>query len=43
MELRKLETDWGLVKLNGFLGIDLMLVSAFGVNIWGIALLLIYG
>ena len=42
-ELRKSETNLRLVKLNGFLGIDLMLVSAFRVNIWGIALLLIYG
>ena len=42
-ELRKSETNWRLVKLNGFFGIDLMLVSAFGVNIWGIVLLLIYG
>ena len=32
MELRKSETNWKLVKLNGFLGIDLMLVSAFEVN-----------
>ena len=43
MELRKSETNWRLVKLNGFLGIDLMLVSAFGVNVWEIVLLLIYG
>ena len=43
MELRQLESDWRLVKLNGFLGIDLMLVSAFGVNTQGIAHLLIYG
>ena len=39
-ELRKSETNWRLVKLNGFMGIDLMLVSAFGVNIWGIILLI---
>jgi len=32
LELRKLETDWELVKLNGFLSVDLMLVSAFGVD-----------
>ena len=38
-----LETSCRLVKRNGFLGIDLMLVSAFGVNIWGIVLFLIYG
>ena len=38
-----LETNCRLAKKNGFLGIDLMLVSAFGVNIWGIILLLIYG
>ena len=38
-----LETSYRLVKKNGFLGIDLMLVSAFGVNIWEIVLLLICG
>ena len=43
MELLKLETDWKLIELNGFLGIDLMLVLAFVVNIWEIVLLLIYG
>ena len=32
-----------LAKSNGFLGFDLMLVSAFGVNIWEIVLLLIDG
>ena len=34
--------NWKSVKMNGFLGIDLMLASAFGVNIWGIVLSLIY-
>ena len=38
-----LEINWRLVKSNSFLGIDLMLVSAFGVNIWEIVLLLIGG
>ena len=32
MELRKLETDWRLVKLNVFLGVDLTFVSVFGFN-----------
>ena len=36
----KLETNCRLAKQNGFLDIDLMLVSAFGVNIWGIILLI---
>ena len=36
----KSETNWRLTKQNGFLGIDLMLVSAFGVNIWEIILLI---
>ena len=40
MELRKLRTNWGSVKLDGFMDIDLMLVSSFGVNIWGIILLI---
>ena len=35
-----LETNCRLAKQNGFLDIDLMLVSAFGVNIWGIILLI---
>ena len=26
-------TDWRLVKLNGFLSVNLILVSAFGVDI----------
>ena len=38
-----LEINWRLAKSNGFLGIDLMLVSAFGVNIWEIVLLVIDG
>ena len=41
--MQNLETNWMLAKSNGFLGFDLMLVSAFGVNIWEIILLLIYG
>ena len=36
----KLEINCRLAKQNGFLDIDLMLVSAFGVNIWGIILLI---
>ena len=39
----KSETNCRLAKQNGFLDIDLMLVSAFGVNILGIAHLLFYG
>ena len=39
----KFETKWRLAKSNGFLDFDLMLVSAFGVNIWEIVLLLIDG
>ena len=42
MESLKLETDWKLVELNGFLGIDLMLVLAFGVYAWEVVLLLVY-
>ena len=42
MELLKLETDWKLVELNGFMGIDLMLVSAFGVYTCEVVLLLVY-
>ena len=36
----KLETNCRLAKQNGFRDIDLMLVSAFGVNNWGIILLI---
>ena len=39
-ECENLETNCRLAKQNGFLDIDLMLVSAFGVNIWGIILLI---
>ena len=35
-----LETNCRLAKQNGFLDIDLVLVSAFGVNIWEIILLI---
>ena len=38
--MSNLETNCRLAKQNGFLGIDLMLVSAFEVNIWGIILLI---
>ena len=38
-----LEINRRLAKSNGFWGIDLMLVSAFGVNIWEIVFLLIDG
>ena len=39
----KLEINWKIDEMSGLLGIDLMLVSAFGVNIQGIVLLLVYG
>ena len=39
----KLEINWKIDEMSGLLDIDLMLVSAFGVNIQGIVLLLIYG
>jgi len=37
-----IRTEWRLVMLNDFLDIDLMLVSAFGVDIRGFVLLLVY-
>ena len=43
LRMWNLETSCRLAKKNGFLGIDLMLVSAFGVNVWEIVLLLICG
>ena len=36
----KSKTNCRLAKQNGFLDIDLMLVSTFEVNIWGIILLI---
>ena len=40
LRMWNLETNYRLAKQKGFLDIDLMLVSAFGVNIWGIILLI---